>query len=133
MYCIDANVFLRFLLNDHPTQSLQAKHFFETITNEKRSCWTTHEILMEVIFVLESYYEMPKSIICQAIRSILSFDWMTIEHQSIIEEALDIYETRNIDFVDAHTASCMKHANSPIIISFDKHFDRIPGIQRKEP
>ncbi|MCX8009159.1 MAG: type II toxin-antitoxin system VapC family toxin [Patescibacteria group bacterium] len=133
MECIDANILLRFLLNDHPTQSQRVKALFETAQKKNKQYWTTHVIIMEVIFVLESYYEIPRSVISESVKKIIGLDCVCIEEPTLVLEALDLYERKHIDFVDAYTAVRMKHRACSTIISFDRDFDKIEWIQRIQP
>ena len=47
---------------------------------------------------------------------------------------LYIYSRKNnIDFIDAYNAAVMKHKNISSIYSYDKHYDKIPEIERLQP
>ncbi|MGH3090636.1 MAG: PIN domain-containing protein [Rubrobacteraceae bacterium] len=43
------------------------------------------------------------------------------------------YVDYNLPFADAYHAALMDHLKLDEIVSFDKDFDRIPGIKRMEP
>ena len=47
--------------------------------------------------------------------------------------ALDLWGDSNLDFADCLAASRVQHANLECIYSYDRDFDRIPGIRRLEP
>jgi predicted nucleic acid-binding protein len=44
-----------------------------------------------------------------------------------------LYVDLNLPLADAYHAVLMTHLNTTDIVSFDHHFDRIPGIVRREP
>jgi predicted nucleic acid-binding protein len=48
-------------------------------------------------------------------------------------QALDIYSTNPLDFADAVILAKMKADGIKTVISFDTDFDRVPGIERREP
>ena len=48
------------------------------------------------------------------------------------QEALEIYQDKNVDFIDAYLgAICLIKGKR--IYSFDRDFDKIAGIDRKKP
>ena len=54
MPLIDANVILRYLLNDHDSMSLKAKEAVE------QGAYTTIEVLAEVVYVLSGVYYVQR-------------------------------------------------------------------------
>ena len=47
--------------------------------------------------------------------------------------AFDLYVRLRLPFADAYYAALMQRRGIQEIISFDKDFDRIPGVTRREP
>ena len=47
--------------------------------------------------------------------------------------ALDLFVDLNIPYLDAYHAVAMDDLGCTQILSFDRDFDRIPGIERVEP
>jgi len=47
--------------------------------------------------------------------------------------ALTLFADLNVDFVDALVSVHMDHGDVHKIVTFDKHFDRLPGVQRVSP
>jgi predicted nucleic acid-binding protein len=45
----------------------------------------------------------------------------------------ELYIARNLSFADAYHAVMMTRRNIREVISFDRDFDRVPGIKRSEP
>ncbi len=48
-------------------------------------------------------------------------------------QVFDLYVSLNLPFADACHAVLAKRFKTPLVTSFDKHFDRISGIKRLEP
>lgn len=44
-----------------------------------------------------------------------------------------LFEMKNVDFIDALVAARMQTQSMSYIFSFDKHFDRLPAVQRLTP
>ena len=51
----------------------------------------------------------------------------------LIQEALSLYHKENLDFADALMASTALRKGPRSIFSFDRHFNRVEGIERLEP
>jgi predicted nucleic acid-binding protein len=48
-------------------------------------------------------------------------------------QVFDYYVDLNVSFADAYHAVVLLHRGLDEVLSFDRHFDRIPGITRIEP
>lgn len=59
---LDANIFLRHLLNDHPTQSPACLALIRAVEQGKVPAWTSDLVLSEVVFVLASkrFHNIPR-------------------------------------------------------------------------
>ena len=112
---IDANVILRYLLNDNEEMAEQAKKIIIC------GACTVPEVLAEEIYVLKSVYKVDKQEICAAIFAILNE--IELEHKKTIRRAVEIFSEKNLDFVD-----CILIAYSEIenykIFSFDKKLNK---------
>jgi len=96
MIVLDANYILRYLLRDNEVMYLQAK---EVIGQE--TCFLLSEVLAEVVYVLQGVYKVPKQEIVQSLSTFVSLSSISMyESKSIMFEALQLFESRNLDFVD---------------------------------
>ena len=89
---IDANVILRHLLRDVEEQSAQARIIIAG------GAYTTTEVLAEVVYVLQGVYKIPRDKIQAALTALLSE--VLTDHADVIVKALEIYASKNLDFVD---------------------------------
>jgi len=64
---------------------------------------------------------------------IAEIDNAVIENRSIILKALDLYEEKNIDFIDAYLASHSIKNNCDTVFTFDKDFRKIDFINKIIP
>jgi len=108
---IDANVILRYLLNDHAEMSAQA----EQIIGEGAD--TLPEVLAEVVYVLRGVYHASREDIAGALLHILAV--VSVEHDAVMVRAVQIFAHSSLDFVD-----CILIAYHEIdhvdVFSFDK-------------
>jgi len=133
MRFVDTNVFLRFLVNDDPAKTDACEALFRNAIAGDEALCTSDMVIAEIIWVLESYYELKKADIRESVEKILNTRNLDCPNREIIISALSIYVEKNIDFIDAFNAFMLKRDEINEIYSYDKHFDRIDWIKRIEP
>lgn len=108
---IDANVTLRYLLDDNEDMSLTAEHIIDG------GAWTTPECIAEVTYVLEKYYGLSRYEISWALGIIdIKID---IIPQDIVGRAIKEYEETKLDFVDCMLVAYAT-AGAERVFTFDK-------------
>jgi predicted nucleic-acid-binding protein len=83
-------------------------------------------VIVECIYVMEKYYQIPKSEISTKLSGILNFCGIVNSDRSEILEALLRYGSTNIDIVD-----CILAAHSSpekVVVSFDKDMKKLKAI-----
>ena len=96
MTLLDANYILRYLLQDD-------KEMFHKATEiiEKEECLLLGEVLAEVLYVLNGYYEVPRAEIAQVLTTLLTQPNLhTNQKREIYLEALEIFAENTLDYVD---------------------------------
>ena len=131
-YLIDANVILRFLLNDHKEHSPKAKLIFREIEEEKAIGLVNPLIIHEVLYISIKVYKQDKKDVISRLKSLMELK--NLQVLDISEESLSgiltEFAKRNIDFPDLVYAKYCEN-NKISIISFDRHFDKL-GVKRLE-
>lgn len=124
---IDTNLIIRFLVNDEPQKVDRIEKFLSN--KDKKVLQDT--IVAEIVWVLSSFYKLPKLSIIEKIRALINTE--NIEcNNSLLEEVFSLWEEYNISFIDAFLAAIAKQQNIRIY-SYDEKFDKIKGVTRKEP
>ena len=95
MIKIDANIVLRYLMNDHKENSLKAKEIIEQNIVE-----IPIEVLCEVVYVLKGYYKISRQDICTELNRFFEWTNCTLPHRETILKSLDYFGKYNLDFVD---------------------------------
>lgn len=96
MMVLDANYILRYLLADNEKMYPIAK---ATIQNEYGLL--LNEVIAEVVYVLSGVYEVPKTEIAEKLTGLIMLENLTMhEDKRYIVKALQIYQSKNLDFVD---------------------------------
>lgn len=127
---LDANIILRFILDDSPVLSPKAKIIFKKITKNKIKVFVNLLTISEVIFTLERSYKIPKSKIVKSLSQLFKLTGLTVEKQKLVQQALIFYVEQHISFPDAYLVAFMASKSLNQIISFDEDFDKFPEIKR---
>ncbi len=117
VYLIDTNIVLRYLLGDHPEFSPKAEAFMVDISKGVKKAEILDVVIVECVYVMEKYYEIPKTEIVEKLSGILNFSGIVNPDRSEILEALLKYENSNIDIVDCILAA--RSSPEKVVISFD--------------
>ena len=116
MIRIDTNYIIRYLVNDNIKMADIAE---EILTTKK--VFIANEILAEVVYVLLGVYEISKEDISNQLLELISFDNISVSNYEIINKALKIFKTKNLDFVDCLLCS---YSYQDEIITFDKKLNK---------
>jgi len=133
MKFIDTNIFLRFLTDDDPAIAKRCEDMFKLALKKNEPLYTTDTVIVELVWVLESYYGLSKQAIREKIEKILNTPNLQCPHKDLLFECISLYTIKNIDFVDAYNALIMREKDIKIVYSYDTHFDRISWIKKIEP
>ena len=116
MIVLDTNYILRFLIKDNDDMYEIAK---EAIKNN--DCFIDNEVLAEVVFVLMKVYNTSKSDIKNVLVRFLSFENIILNSKPTILKALELFDEKNIDFVDAILCAKSKKYE---VKTFDKKLNK---------
>lgn len=130
---VDTNIFLRFLLKDHPIQSPACRAFFKLSEKQKTPLITHSLVIAEIVWVLTSVARESKNQIVEKLKTILFFQQLEIPNQDILTTAVKLFEDNNIDFIDAYVYAWLKKHKIIRIYSYDKDFDKLEDNLRIEP
>ena len=120
----DANVFLRFLLNDIPSQVNKAEGIFSQAKLREIEIIVPQIVLFETHFTLDKYYNFNKNEINEKLKAILSVDYFKIEDRTVFLRALDLWNVRNISFPDAFLIFYCDENNGELF-TFDKKLNKL--------
>jgi predicted nucleic-acid-binding protein len=133
MRFVDTNIFIRYLTEDIPEKADACDKMFKKAISGKEKLFTTDLVIAEIVWVLESYYELAKNDVREKIEKILNTSNLFCPQKDIILNALNVYTEKNIDYIDAFNAMTLREKGIEVLYSYDPHFDRIDGLTRLEP
>lgn len=126
---VDTNVLVRHLTGDLPSQARRATAFLR----RGHELILTDLILAEVVYVLESFYERPRSDAARAARSLIALPAIAVVDHDLLLRSIEIYEGERLDFADAYLAAAAELWGSGRVASFDRGLDRLGSVERVEP
>lgn len=120
----DANVFLRFLLDDIPSQTKEATRVLIKAKSKRLKIYVPQIIIFEILFALDKYYKFPKTEVIEKVGTLLATSYLDIEDRTVFQEALEVYKSKNIDFVDCFLI-CQAKENNSTLFTFDKNLSKL--------
>lgn len=119
MKIVDANILLRYLLNDHADHYEQAVGIIEGL-----NVYIPFEVFAEVVYVLEKLYNVPRGAVNVALRTLISYENISTYDKDVLEKALQIFHKKKIDFVDSLLLG-YNHVKKYKVYSFDKGLNKL--------
>jgi len=126
---IDTNILVRHLTGDPPDMAQRATRYLAS----ERDLLLVDLVVAETVYVLESFYEAPRTQVAEAIRSLIAFDSIVCVDPALLLRAVEIYETDRLDFAEAYLVACAETTEVGRVASFDRAVDRIDTVERVEP
>ena len=130
---IDTNVFVRHLTQDHADYSPKASAFLARIERGELSANAAEIGIFEAVFTLERAYRASKASIREGLLPLIDMPALLLSGKQRLRRAFELYVDRNMSFGDAYHVALMEQLGIEEIASFDRDFDRVPGVRRVEP
>ncbi|MDX6767450.1 MAG: PIN domain-containing protein [Candidatus Methylacidiphilales bacterium] len=125
---LDANVILRFLRNDEPVQSAQARQLFTRAERRELDLAVSVLTLAEAFYALRASYKIPRPAAARLLANLLQTGIFLVEKEPLVLDALERVESKNVDFGDAMLAA-EAFAEGVAIASFDLDFKRFKEVK----
>ncbi len=93
MVLFDANMILRYLLNDNEQMAATAERYLNN-----GGVYVTIEVIAEVVHVLKGVYRTDRALIADTIKDFL--DLVGARDKAVLKLAMDVFKERDLDFVD---------------------------------
>lgn len=121
---IDTNGFLRYLLNDVPSQANKIEAFFQRAKEGRLNLLVPQIIIFEIAFALDKVYKFPKFEVVEKLKSILSSNFLEIQDGELLNTSLEIYFKESISFADAFILTKTKDQHAEFF-TFDQKLQKL--------
>ncbi|MGA2856584.1 MAG: type II toxin-antitoxin system VapC family toxin [Candidatus Sulfotelmatobacter sp.] len=111
MIGLDTNVIVRYLTHDDPAQTAAAVKLLDSLLPDEPG-FLSLVVIVELVWVLESFYRAKKNEVTQVLETLLSNDRLVVERSEIVWLALRKFTGGRADFADCliersgHGAEC---------------------------
>ncbi len=121
---LDANMILRFLLNDNIEMSDKVNDLIE-----KSDVLILPEVVAEVVYVMKNVYKLNRQDISSGLLTFLDMDHVKTNCGNVLYKGIKVYSKTPFDFVD-----CLLYAYHTVsgyeVMTFDKKLNNL--IKRSE-
>jgi predicted nucleic-acid-binding protein len=133
-FVIDTNLLVRYLTNDEPQKAKAVDSLLNKALKGELKILIPSIVIAELVWVLESNYEMDAVEISELIEAILNTPGIDVTDKTIINSSIRLYKNKNIDLIDAWIIEFAKDRGIKTIYTFDKkHFRNIEGLEIMSP
>ena len=126
---VDTNILIRHLTGDPPRQAARATKFLAEVDE----LFLADLIVAEVVYVLESFYEVERARVAELVRVVIVFNAIRVVDEEPLLRAVEVYEVDRLDFAEAYLVASAERSGVDTVVSFDRSIDRVKTIRRLEP
>jgi predicted nucleic-acid-binding protein len=125
MRAVDTNVVVRLVTRDDPRQTARAEAFVA------KGAWVSHIVLVEVIWVLDSVFELPHKQLGTAIDMLLNHRDLVLQEPEVVSAALARFRRRpRLGFSDCMVLESARKAGHVPLATFDKELGKLDDVER---
>jgi len=120
MKAIDTNILIRFLIGDDELQAKKVYTIFKTAESEKKELFVPLLVILEMVWVLESVYDIPRAEILDSINDLLLMPIFKFDQLSALQQFSHSAQGNTYDLSDLLIAHSAKTNGCETVITFDK-------------
>jgi predicted nucleic acid-binding protein len=129
---LDTNVLLSHFLQEDPIQGAKATALVQRIHDGDLSVQTTDIVIFETVFTLQRVFRLARTEIAAALLSLLELPGIILPGKGLYNRVFELYLSTGAGFAGCYHAVLMQRLGIDEVLSFDRDFDRLPGIVRRE-
>lgn len=129
MIGLDTNIVLRYLFNDDPAQSPEARRTIGSLDSTQPG-WIAVTTILEIAWVMKRKRHATRGEILAVLASLLTEDSIVVENTQAVARALQQFRRTNADFADCLIAESARMAGCNKVLTFDETAARDLGMER---
>lgn len=129
---LDANVILRYLLDDHPQHSPRARRLIAQADPQALTLKVSPHILAEVVYILE-HHAYDRGRVASALIRFFRVPGVRVVEAGPVMEALLDYRERRVDFADALLMALARSRGEKVWTFNRRDFARLAGTWEEPP
>ena len=120
MKAIDTNILIRFLIGDDELQAKKVYTIFKKAESEKKELFVPLLVILEMVWVLESVYDILRAEILDAINDLLLMPIFKFDQLSALQQFDHSSQGNTYDLSDLLIAHSAKTNGCETVITFDE-------------
>lgn len=125
MRAVDTNVLVRLVARDDSRQVAAAEAFIA------RGAWVSQLVLVEMVWVLESVYELDARAQAKAVHMLLNHRDLTVQDAEVVAAALDQFRQKSgVGFSDCLVLEVARKSGHLPLGTFDRDLGKLDGAER---
>jgi predicted nucleic-acid-binding protein len=117
---VDTNILIRFLIGDDERQTKKVYKIFKKAESEKNELFVSLLVVLELIWVLEAVYEIPRDEIVASLSDLLLMPILKFEQQSTLQQFIRSTQQNRYDLSDLLIAHAAKTNGCETVLTFDR-------------
>ena len=131
---VDTNIFIHYLIPIDPQRLRRCADLFRQAEQRAVDLETSVMTIAELVWFLQRPpIRMNPPAVRSTVDSVMAIPGLRVEEASAVSEALELFAVNGLNFIDAFNAVRMRRRRIDNIYSYDRDFDRVPGVTRVEP
>lgn len=114
-------------------QARAAAAALDRAAEEGEGVLLTIVVLAEAAYVLTKTYGVERRAAARGLRELTEHPAVLVPEIDLAHESLSLWLETSLDFADAYLAALARRRPDPRVLSFDRDFDAVPGVERVEP
>ncbi|HGG58889.1 MAG TPA: PIN domain-containing protein [Gammaproteobacteria bacterium] len=119
MKAVDTNILVRLLVQDDEKQAARVNQLLTDAETRKQPLFVSHVVVLELIWVLGSAYEIPREEILKALSHLLSMAALTFQAPPTIRDFINNAQAGSLDLADLLIAQIARDAGCETTLTFD--------------
>jgi predicted nucleic acid-binding protein len=134
---LDTSVIVRFLTGDPPGPAEAARELFAAAAEGRVELFVPAVVVVETGFVLLRVLGLARPAAAALLASLLECPGLAFEQRDVLRRMVEVLRECPVPLVDAYLAAFAavrgggpEGDGTPVVVSFDRHFDGLPGVRR---
>lgn len=130
MKAVDTNVLVRFLIPDDEIQTQKVTEILSEAEATKQPLFVSQTVVLELVWVLKSAYEVPRQDILTSINELLSMSALEFQGQQVVRDFVTASLDNTYDLSDLLISQVAKGQGCDTTLTFDKKASKSPLFTR---
>lgn len=120
MKALDTNILVRFLTGDDDSQAHQVYKIFKKAESQKTQLFVPILVVLEMIWVLESVFEISRKEILDTLADLLLMPVLKFEQRQVLQQLIHSAQENKVDLSDLLIAHSAGINGCDAMLTFDK-------------